>query len=64
MITEEQKNKNILARFETSGLADNSKIHVGLIDGKKVLMISPETKEQAIESFKSKFGAERFGGLV
>ena len=64
MITEEQKNQNILARFETAGLQTNSKAHVGLIDGKKVLMVSPETKEQAIASFKNKFGAERFGGLV
>ena len=64
MTLEEQKNKNILSRFETSCLADNSKVHVGLIDGKKVLMVSPETAEQAIESFKNKFGAERFGGLV
>jgi hypothetical protein len=65
MITEEQKNKNILARFETKSLG-NSKVYTGLIDGKKVVMISPanESINDAIQSFCDKFGKERFGGLV
>jgi len=64
-MTEDQKNKNILSRFETKGLG-NSKVYTGLIDGKKVVMISPsnETDEDARLSFCNKFGQERFGGLV
>jgi hypothetical protein len=65
MITADQKNKNILARFESKSMG-NSKCYTGLIDGKKVVMIAPaeETEQQAAECFCNKFGPERFGGLV
>lgn len=62
----EQKNTNILNRFETKSVIGASKVYTGLIDNKRVIMISPsdESELQAIASFKHKFGAERFGGLV
>lgn len=62
----EQKNKNILGRFETKAEAGNAKVYTGLIDNKKVVMISSsgESEAEAIFSFQNKFGAERFGGLV
>jgi hypothetical protein len=66
MITAEQKNINILSRFDSKDLGCKSRVYVGLIDGKRVNMISPnsETEEQAINSFCRKFGKERFGGIV
>jgi len=62
----EQKNKNILSRFETKAESGTSKVYTGLIDNKKGIMISPsgESAAEAILSFQNKFGAERFGGLV
>jgi hypothetical protein len=62
----EQKNQNILGRFETKAATGTSKVYTGIIDNKKVIMISSngESEADAILSFKNKFGPERFGGLV
>lgn len=62
----EQKNQNILSRFETKTSAGTSRVYTGLIDGKKIIMISSggESEAEAVLSFQNKFGAERFGGLV
>jgi hypothetical protein len=62
----EQKNHNILSRFETKSAIGTSKVYTGLIDNKKVIMISSsgESEAEAVLSFQNKFGAERFGGLV
>jgi hypothetical protein len=62
----EQKNQNILGRFETKAATGTSKVYTGIIDNKKVIMISSngESEAEAILSFQNKFGPERFGGLV
>lgn len=62
----EQKNENILNRFESKVSTGTTKVFTGLIDGKRVIRIGTITKTdgRAAKSFCDKFGAERFGGLV